>query len=217
MVQNPKQDSNNPYATSGNPYQASTQYAPVQARVIEDVYKKRGLPWIFGKWLLICYLCAGPSFFFGLMVTDGTVGAITGMVVGVFCYVVGYTIFECTPLVQRSLQDRIIRRAATIGYLTRIVFSLFPVLAPLDMFLGIASTTGGSYVLKLFYPTSGAMLGAENQAFAPALTFSFSATIIQGALMNVVLLGFVALVYGVCCLVMDPLKRSTGWWPFHNY
>lgn len=211
MIESPGQDSNNPYAAAGNPYQASTQYVPLQDRVIEDEYKKRGLPWIFGKWLLICYLCAGPSFFFGFMVTKVTVGAITGMVVGVFCYVVGYTILECTPLVQRSLQDRIIRRATTIGYLTRIVFSVFPVLAPLDMFLGIASTNGGSYVLKLFFPTSDAEIAAAvNQAFAPALTFSFSATIIQGALLNVVLLGFVALVYGVCCLVMDPLKRSTG-------
>lgn len=208
MIESPDQDSKNPYATSGNPYQASTQYAPVQARVIENTYKKRGLPWIFGKWLLICYLCAGPSFFLGFMVTGGTVGAIVGMNVGIFCYVVGYTVFECTSFVQRTLQDRVIRRAATIGYLTRIVFSLFPVLTPLDMFLGIASTSGGGYVVSLFYPMSG--LGSGMDAFAPALTFSFTATIIQGALMNVVLLGFVAIVYGVCCLVMDPLKRPTG-------
>ena len=68
------------------------------------------------------------------MVTEGTIGGVAGLVVGVFCYVVGYTIFECMPFVQRTLEDRAIRRAATIGYLTRIVFFLFPVLAPLNMF-----------------------------------------------------------------------------------
>lgn len=147
--------------------------------------------------------------------TEGTIGGVAGMVVGVFCYVVGYTIFECKPFVQRTLQDRVIRRAATIGYLTRIVFSLFPILAPLDMFLGFASTSGATYVWKLLYPVSSDVLHFGKlvptaQAFAPALTFSFTATIIQGALMNVVLLGFVALVYGVCRLVMDPLRGPMG-------
>lgn len=60
------------------------------------------------------------------------------------------------------------------------------------------------------YPGDGDMPAFLTEEFGPALMFSFTTTIIQGALMNVVLLGFVAIVYGICCLVMDPMKGSTS-------
>ncbi len=209
MNENTEQESDNPFAAA-NPYQVSTQYAAMGMQSDEQPYQRKSLPWIFGKWFLVCYLCAIPSFFFGLMITEATLGGIVGMVVGIFCYVVGYTLVECTAFVQRVLQDRIFRRAVRIGYITRIIFSLFPVLAPLDMYLGFVSTVCGGALLGLFYPGAGNMMNAPSQDFAPMTMFSFSATIVQGALMNLVLLGFVAIVYGVCCLVMEPSKTSTG-------
>ncbi|MGB2500675.1 MAG: hypothetical protein ACPIA2_13320 [Mariniblastus sp.] len=209
MNENTEQESDNPFA-SANPYQVSTQYSVGGFQFDKQPYQRKSLPWIFGKWFLVCYLCAIPSFFFGLMLTEATLGGIVGMVVGIFCYVVGYTLVECTAFVQRALQDRIFRRAVRIGYITRVIFSAFPVLAPLDMYLGFLSTFGGSAVLGALYPSAGNVMNAPSKDLAPMTIFSFCTTIIQGALMNVVLLGFVAIVYGVCCLVMEPSKRRTG-------
>ncbi|MDG2181242.1 MAG: hypothetical protein P8L78_06080 [Mariniblastus sp.] len=142
--------------------------------------------------------------------TNGTFPSILGMVVGVFCYVIGYTLLEGTSFVQRVLQDRVLRRAVKISYTIRIVFSAAPLLTPLDLFLGIASTTAGRFITMAVYPADGDTSAFFTEEFGPALMFSFATTIIQGALMNVVLLGFVAIVYGICCLVMDPMKGSTS-------
>ena len=144
------------------------------------------------------------------MVTEGSVGGIIGMVTGVFCFVMGYTLFEWTPFVQRLMQDRIFRRSATIGYSTRIGISvLFPVGGALDKGLGIASVSGAGYLMGIFYPPNGGM-GFSMREGAPSFFFSFTATIIQGALMNVVLLAYLGIVFGICCLVMDRSKgRST--------
>lgn len=144
------------------------------------------------------------------MVTDGSVGGIIGMVTGVFCFVMGYTLFEWTPFVQRLMQDRIFRRSATIGYSTRIGISvLFPVGGALDICLGIASVSSAQYLVQIFYPSAGGM-GFSMQGNALSFFFSFTATIIQGALMNVVLLGYLGVVFGICCLIMDRSKgRST--------
>lgn len=145
------------------------------------------------------------------MVTEGSVGGIIGMVTGVFCFVMGYTLFEWTPFVQRLMQDRIFRRSATIGYSTRIGISvLFPVGGALDMGLGIASVSGAGYLMGIFYPPNGGMGFSMQGGGSPSFFFSFTATIIQGALMNVVLLAYLGIVFGICCLVMDRSKgRST--------
>jgi hypothetical protein len=209
MIERPEQDSDNPFTASANPYQASTQYELQKVQRSERTFWQ-GLPWIFTKWFLICYVCATPSFFLGLAFTNGTFPSILGMVVGVFCYVIGYTLLEGTSFVQRILQDRVVRRAVKIGYTIRIVFSVAPLLTPLDLFLGIASTTAGSYITMAVYPLQDDMSPFFTEEFGPALMFSFTSTIIQGALMNVVLLGFVAIVYGICSLVMDPMKGSTN-------
>lgn len=77
------------------------------------------------------------------------------------------------------------------------------------MGLGIASASSASYLMGIFYPSDSGM-GFSMQGDASSFFFSFTATIIQGALMNVVLLAYLGVVFGICCLVMDRSKgRST--------
>lgn len=155
--------------------------------------KKLNIPWIFGKWFLVCSVSAAPSFFWGCTISELTSEHVIGMLAGVFTFIVGYTIVECTSFVQGLMRHPNFRLTAKIGYGTRMAVSIiFPAGMMLDMFVGMFAVMTVSAVAGPIEQERGDMI--------QGLGVFYATTIVQGIYLNVVLLAFMAMVYGIVTL-----------------
>lgn len=146
------------------------------------------------RWLIVCSLSALPSFVFGFMVTGGQ---IAGMTVGILIYVIGYTWLDYKTARLPFRRIKRVRRTLRVAYGTRIAISvIFPIGGYLDILSGIVT-------LQLLQIVAGYNLSDSTpMSFWPALV----TTVVQGAVLNVVLGFYALLVYGVQWLVAV-LKR----------
>jgi hypothetical protein len=152
---------------------------------------------VFAKWLVICGISAGPSFFFGYSVGNGRFPAVLGMVIGVMIFVVAYTALEFTSAVQQQMAKPVSRRAAWIAYLTRVGISIvFPVGIFVDVFCGI-------FAMGISSSVTGLQAGLGNSTSSPVpaayecFQFVFT-TVAQGILLNLVLFAFMGIAWVFC-------------------
>jgi len=151
------------------------------------------------KWLLICFVCAAPSFYFGLVLGRSYFIQSAAMVMGILTYVALYVYVESLAWTRRRLMDRSLRLAVKIGYITRIVVSvLFPVGMFLDIFCGMLSVSATSAIFGVEF---GPMRTEMADVGAPFVFFWFYlTTLVQGTLMNIVLGAYTLIVYAIALL-----------------
>lgn len=149
------------------------------------------------RWFLVCSISAAPSFFLGAQASRGQFAA---MAVGVFIFIVGYTILDYKTALTRIRQNRLVSITLRVVYLTRIFITVvFPIGMMVDLscgFLSVGSTEAifGTNAIQTF---SGALF----------------TTLVQGLILNIVLAIYGLLVVGVVMLFV-PLLRSVRIWFF---
>lgn len=153
--------------------------------------KPRSPTTVFLKWLAICGVSAGPSFVFALGLTTGVspIDEILGMLAGIFCFVLAYTFAELRPATQRLMSDRRIRLTARIGYGIRVAMSIaFPISMFVDLWIGLISVG-----ITSSFHTAGEPPGG--------FLWHFVTTIVQGILLNIVLLALMLFIYVIVLAV----------------
>lgn len=151
------------------------------------------------RWIVVCGIAAGPSFFLGRTINNGHVlGMIAAILTFIGFYIGGDLISRHWPI-RRNVA---VRRTLVFVYVTRIVLSIiFPVGAYLDMATGVG-------MISL-------MNVSMDQLRQPVLTFgeqlarfwlTYSMTFVHAILMNIILC-----VWGLFCLpffVLHKIRRS---------
>ncbi len=181
---------NNPMDANVNPYEspaAETVVGPPGAHPTGGVLRS------FAKWSIICSISAAPSFFWGFSVHQEISRiASAGMISGIAVFIVAYSLVECTRFYKRLHDVPLLMRAIKIGYWTRIMMSIiFPVALFLDMFTGMISL---SLTQSLF---------AE-----PSFWSVFATTLLQGTLLNILLFGYMGVLYTVQILWIRLFSKS---------
>lgn len=129
-----------------------------------------------------------------------------GMSSAIILFIVGYSIVETQPVVRRLMQDPRKRLAARITYGIRMAISIiFPIGLGIDMFIGLAS-------IMLVSPFFQSQAGfGEDGSFL----MHFVTTIVDGILMNILVLLVMAPIFGLCVLFyrMPPEVSHTPDYP----
>jgi len=151
-----------------------------------------------GIWTLICSISAAPSFFLAIMEFNEP-GQVLAMLLGIACFILAYASLGSTPLWRRWRRSPRFRRTVQIGYGTRLAISVlsitifanvpFPIF--MDMYLGAVSLG----VIN--------SLGFDEKAAAGI----FLTTLLQGSLLNIVLLVFMLFVFPVVMLFLPPSAK----------
>ena len=160
-------------------------------------------PWLkrFLFWSMICWVSAGPSFFFGYGVTPKGPAAILAMALGVVIFSVAYALITGTELVARIRRRRVLRYTLRVGYGTRVGLSvLFPIGMYVDVICGMLS-----------YGLVDEVLGTTETFGAILVT-----TLIQGVVLNIVLAIYMLPVAGILKLAV-PKQRPEGSCPRCGY
>jgi hypothetical protein len=140
----------------------------------------------FLLWMVICSLSAGPSFFFAHREFDEF-----GMLAGIACFIFAYTVLSGSLWVERLVRDPFAKRTIKIGYVSRVVLSflfLVPPLAILDMVPGMLAV---EMTKRLFFDQHG-------------FQGTFITTMIQGVFLNIILMLYMAVVYGFQRVFLKP-------------
>ena len=128
-------------------------------------------------WAVICCVSAAPSFAWAN--EDFSRAA---MLFGVAVYIAAYTLSTCTEWFERFHRRPFVRRTLYVGYGARLAISiLFPIGMGLDMMPGLLSI---AIVQRL---------GLEPHTFGG----TFATTLVQGALLNVIVMTLMTVVYGL--------------------
>lgn len=127
------------------------------------------------------------------------------MIGGILVFVLAYTAVECTHYYQQIITRPHMHHTALIGYGTRILISIiFPVGLAIDMMTGIASVS----IVQNVSPGSSAELPEVGAAVSGIIVFW--TTIVQGILLNVMLFGYMAGVYGMLRVIARVRERLCG-------
>lgn len=174
-----------------NPYASPVEVQDSFVASVEPVSVGRS----FLRWLLICSFSAAPSFFLGLSF-GSDIYHVSAMIFGVLTYVVLYVYLEhrvWTTIAHRTA----LRRSMRIGYGARVVASiLFPVAVFVDMPCGILATSITSLIPRAAVFVN--LNSVNESATGPgAFVAIFMTTILQGALMHLVLGGFIGIVHAI--------------------
>jgi len=149
------------------------------------------------KWLVVCTVAAGPSFFFGGGLGNWRMPEVLGMITGILVFVAVYSSIEFLPQIRAAMAQRAKRKAARIAYLSRMGISiLFPVGVFLDLYCGIASVGLAGVLMGQGANGFGTVDSGSGLPISRFLTFLFI-TIIQGTLLNILVFAFMAIVFGV--------------------
>lgn len=188
-----------------NPFQAPSDYTVAPSATLAELSDKPiSVPWVLAKWAMVCCVSAAPSFVFGLLLANSRATEITGMVLGVITFILAYTCFECSSKFQILIRKRFVRKAARIGYGVRMLISVvFPLGSYIDIPTGMLSVTIANFVFGV-----GAGQNREIEGQLMSLVWFYSTTLIQGFLLNVILLVFMAGVYGIALLFSRPVHTA---------
>ncbi|MEW6251703.1 MAG: zinc ribbon domain-containing protein [Planctomycetota bacterium] len=136
--------------------------------------------WRLLQWMTVCCVCALPSFMWGLISREAHP---LGMLCGVAMFIAAYTVVTASRRFVRFEALPFVRRTLLIGYGTRIAMSiLFPVGMGVDLVPGMASVALVAVVL-----------GPNLNSFA----VTFATTLVQGVFVNCLLVGYMAIIYGI--------------------
>lgn len=135
------------------------------------------------RWTLVCSIAAIPSFVIGFTVTQGQ---LWGMVTGIAVFIVGYVWADLVTRPQSWRHSQQITATLRTVYVLRLVASvIFPAGMFLDMFSGM---------LAVMLVAGVSRLEAENEF---GFVTAFCTTLVQGVLLNVVLLILAFCVYPI--------------------
>lgn len=163
----------------------------------EEVFVRTTLARTSIRWLVVCVISAVPSFFFGLMVTNGQ---FAGMIVGIMIFATGYTLVDYGTALWPVRRDKTMRRTLRITYGTRIAISiLFPLGGYLDLVCGMITLTS-------IEGLTGEVLAPRGAASGLSFFGTVFTTLAQGVTLNLVLGIYGLLIYGIQWLVKT-LKR----------
>lgn len=170
-----------------NPYAAPAEIPLERATLAVKEHQARPLR-AFGRWTLICAICAAPSFFWGCAL-HAEPHHLAGMVCGILVFVLAYTLIECTHYYHQFMSLPHVHRTAIVGYGTRILISvIFPIGLFVDMLTGSWSV---ALVQELFPASQHLAHGKAAASFAQVLI----TTIVQGAFLNGLLLVYMLFIY----------------------
>lgn len=174
-----------------NPYASPAAVNESSGSRVEHFPIPRSQPhWAFVRWFFICYACAAPSFFLGSGFGSSSV-RYAGMTCGILVFVLLYTAAECSDALRRWRAKPGVERTLAIGFGLRVAISLiFPIGLYLDMFLGLFAVGLSN---RLGFPVERRGFGSAWVEFANF----FVTTLVQGGLVNLVLFGFMLLMYAV--------------------
>jgi hypothetical protein len=128
------------------------------------------------RWTVVCTIAAAPSFFWGAPQYDRM-----AMASGVALVIFIYTLATGSNFVRTIRREPFVERTLRIGFSTRLAISLlFPFGLLADLYPGLLTVR----IIE-------ALFGHEH-GFAPA----FVGTLIQGGLLNLVLLAYMFVIYG---------------------
>ena len=143
-------------------------------------------------WTLICGVSAGPSFFWGLAtIADQQYLA---MVSGICIFIAIYTVADQLTQSRLWRHQPTMRLTLRIGYVTRLLVSVaFPIGIGVDLMCGIVSVGLVEAVIPSLNITYKGQSPTESAGFFATLLV----TLIQGVTLNVVLFGYMSLVYAI--------------------
>ncbi len=155
-----------------------------------------------GRWTLICCISAAPSFFWGCAIHQG-IQSVLAMLAGILVFVLGYTLVECTHYYQQIVTRPHVHRTVLVGYASRILVSvIFPVGLAIDMVIGAASVS----IVENISPLNSHQVTEVGSA---ATGFNvFLTTVVQGALLNLALFGYMLGVYGLLVVIAKVRERA---------
>lgn len=190
-----EQESPNPFAAPAVPVATIPAFDPnTEMREFNFV---RSL----GKWLLICFVCAAPSFFLGFSLGRNYVVQSTAMVMGILTYVALYVFVESQEWTRRKLMDKSLRIAVKVGYITRIVISvLFPISFFVDIWCGLISMSVTSAIFGAEFGPMRYVDEVETPGLPVVFLWFYFTTLLQGTLMNILLGGYTLVVYAFVLL-----------------
>ena len=159
------------------------------------------------KWFLICGISGAPSFVMAFSLSEYVVTKCLAMVLGILTYVALYVYIESRERTRQRLKDKSLRIALRVGYGTRVLISIvFPIAIFVDIWCGLASI---SLTYAIFgSPGFGRGEFARELSTVP-LTFIwfYTTTIVQGALLNLVLGAYTLVVYAITVAIRGGLNR----------
>lgn len=188
---------------STNPYSAPAGTGELMAAGADsaesDFSHRRSWPKSLGIWTLVCTVSAAPSFFLGLA-TVAPQQALA-MLLGIAIFIVGYTVADQLTQDLPWRRNKSVRLTLRIGYISRLLISVvIPVGGMLDMFCGIISVE----IVQTIFPNSGYLETPDSMRFLPALL----TTLVQGGVLNVVLAGYMGVVFCIV-LLLSGLRTSS--------
>lgn len=135
----------------------------------------------FLVWTAICGVSAAPSFIWGMAIAHDA-EHVAAMLTGIGIFVLAYTAVSSLRAVETFKRRPFVGRTLKIGYGTRIALSiLFPAGLTLDLWCGIAAVS----ITDLKH-------GAGN-----SFGLILATTLVQGVILNCILMVYMALIYGV--------------------
>lgn len=158
----------------------------------------------FVKWSLVCIVSAAPSFFWGCITVGVGVEQIVAMSLGIATFILGYTFLEMRPFMHRFLKMPFVRVIAKVGYGTRIIISVaFPVGMGIDLSVGIISTGITDAVLQ-----TTMVRGFDQDGFSAGFLPVYMNTIVQGILLNFILLAYMSVIWLIVWLFDKVTNRK---------
>lgn len=158
----------------------------------------------FVKWSLVCIVSAAPSFFWGCITVGAGAEQIVAMSLGIATFILGYTFLEMRPFMQRFLKRPFVRVIAKVGYGTRIIVSIaFPVGMGIDLWVGLASTTITDVLLQ-----TTLVRGFDQDGFSAGFIPVYMNTIVQGILLNFILLAYMSVIWLIVWLFDKATNRK---------
>lgn len=191
--------SENPFAPpseTNEPPPAIASMSPVPTRKMRQPTVSLAL------WTFVCVVSAAPSFFWGI--TSIASEQLWAMLLGVGIFIAIYTVADQATQSRSWRHIPPIPLTLKIGYVTRIVISIvFPIGIFLDLFCGFFSVGIVETVLPL---TQSSQDGTGDFAGSTGFLGALLITLVQGVVLNIVLLGYMSVVFGI--IMAFRLRRS---------
>ena len=179
---------------SQNPYQSPSDLTPTVERQAIPKDAPVSIPRSLLMWCCVCSVTAIPSLLLGTAISE-TPFAIPAMCIGILFFAIGYTVVDVLYLRTRVRQNPALRKTLWIGYIIRMAVSAgAPLGVMLDMWPGMLSVG----LTQLIFG------GGALSSFIQVLF----TTLVQGVLMNAILLAVLLPIYAVCRMAGIPNYHS---------
>ena len=157
---------------------------------------------IFGKWTVLVWLNAAFSFFIAYTSRFDSLPEVLGLVCGVFTFVALYSVLDCSLLKQNKQS---LRKWLLIGVLIKAATQCLPSIQVITGMIAV------SCVDAMFSPLSeannNARHGTSSLSSRDSFLGTYSATILDGILLSIVVFALVMLIKLVATKVIPYFKK----------